>query len=84
MFQHVEDLQDSSIKKPSVIPIYERSSNTLNANKEFSGSCLQSPPSEHVEIDRDFSQIRAKLCDEELWNKFNSVGTEMVLTKTGR
>ncbi|XP_077970809.1 T-box-containing protein 2-like [Styela clava] len=30
------------------------------------------------------TNIKARLCDEELWQKFSDVGTEMVLTKKGR
>lgn len=30
------------------------------------------------------SQIMAELCDEDLWTRFSNVGTEMILTKTGR
>ena len=30
------------------------------------------------------SDVMVKLCDDALWSRFDSVGTEMVLTKVGR
>nr|BAC06583.1 Tbx6 related protein [Molgula tectiformis] len=33
---------------------------------------------------RETQDVQLELCDKELWNQFSSVGTEMIVTKTGR
>lgn len=45
---------------------------------------IQEFPQQIFNQEQDESMVNAELCDQDLWQQFSDVGTEMILTKTGR
>lgn len=45
--------------------------------------CMESPVSSS-EVAEDLSSVTATLESRDLWDRFNELGTEMIITKSGR
>lgn len=55
----------------------------LCAESSTDDKCMESPVSSS-EVAEDLSSVRATLESRDLWDRFNELGTEMIITKSGR
>jgi len=55
----------------------------LCAASSTDDKCMESPVSSS-EVSEDLSSVTATLESRDLWDRFNELGTEMIITKSGR
>lgn len=55
----------------------------LCAASSTDDKCIESPVSPS-EVSEDLSSVTATLESRDLWDRFNELGTEMIITKSGR
>lgn len=55
----------------------------LCAASSADDKCMESPVSSS-EVAEDLSSVTATLESRDLWDRFNELGTEMIITKSGR
>ena len=74
--------EDDKIKSEPDDPVTPKTSNGINTGSEpFVGSVPVSPS--HPYYDK-MNKVTFQLGNAELWNEFNHMGTEMILTRVGR
>lgn len=79
---------DAKRKKPCAIedvPVLgETSSKRLRSCGEISTDDAIDAPSSASEVAEDVETVTATLESRDLWDRFNELGTEMIITKSGR